>query len=144
MIDIAQPELYETSLSFFYEEPPLIDDAPDLVGTTWRAIEIANNEPIRPISLTFDEDFISGESGCNNYRASVELLSGSLFTVGNAFSKTKMYCLGVMDQERDYINFLEGNTFYYEVTSGIDNIELLLYDASIEEDHNILARFAKA
>lgn len=142
-----------TSFSFLFEDTST-EDTPktSLNGTKWTALELPlNEEPTRDITLMLDSDsgFISGRSGCNKYIGRFEMLTDNSFRIiGTVFAKSKMFCEGLMEQERDYLNFMKSRTFFYEVT---DSNELVLFDSvasstsAAEEltQGDVLARYAK-
>lgn len=144
-----------TSFSFLYEDPSTTEDNPEtpLIGTKWTALEVPlSGEPALPITLSLTSNAISGSAGCNKYRGSIEVLSGNSFRITNdVFATTKMHCDEVMEQERDYLNFLKTRTFFYEVTGTGENIELVLFSFDSAADAGgepmqgkMLARYAKA
>jgi len=155
--DIISTPSNVTSMSFQYEDSLTADDAdktPTLSGSRWAAVEVANiDQFVRPVTLEFDPaypDMASGSSGCNRYRAQVESLSENTFSIGVAFSATRKYCVGAMEQERQYIQFLQGKTFAYEVVdeaAGGNDVALVLYDLVGDRDGvttrgEVLARFS--
>lgn len=71
------------------------------------------------ITLTFEENQVTGNAGCNLYSASYEA-SGNNITF-KPIVQTEMACMeptGVMDQERTYLEIL-GAAQSYEVTEGL-------------------------
>lgn len=128
----------ETLMSFDYEEPPVTQDIPEsLNGTSWISTDIAalGTDIIKPITLTFGSSFIYGTTGCNRYRVEYEeLADNSFLVVGDTMSITRMYCELTMEQERNYISFLENSSFSYETvltsneSGAADLAQLVLYD----------------
>lgn len=151
------------SMSFLFEVSSSATNVPSsaLIETSWTAVEITNvtlpgNN--HPVTLSFHSDGImSGSAACNEYHGNFEILSDKSFR-SSGFSLTRMYCSaqGLMEQERDYISFLEGRTFPFEIRStigedGFEKVELVLFDDTGTESPEggesveglILARFAQ-
>lgn len=124
-------------------------DSP-LIGNKWKAIEFALNDdpsllmPIlsdNHITLSFiDSGRIAGSSGCNRYHGSIQLS-----TVENSFNTsfvggTRMACPGaegVMEQEKSFLEFMTGRTFYYELDED-DSGELVLLDATVRSKGHVV------
>ena len=107
-----------------------------LNGTSWTALNITFNvnpaaQPLRPITLSFGSEDISGSTGCNRYAGSYDLLSDNSFSTSGGFRLTRKYCAQVMAQEMNYIGFLSNRIFFYEIISTGDSdveYELVLYN----------------
>ena len=112
-----------------------------LIDTSWKALEINNNEPINQITLSITSDGgVNGYTGCNRYRGKGELSeSEDTLTFSTDFAITKMVCLqdGIMTQETNYLNFMSSNTYFYEIVDG----ELAFYDYTNGTQGEIVARF---
>ena len=129
-------------MSFEYTTtvPTTIQTSAQLIDTSWKALEINNNEPINQITLSITSGGVNGYTGCNRYRGKGELSeSEDTLTFGTDFAITKMVCLqdGVMDQETNYLNFMSSNTFFFEI---VDE-ELTFYDYTNGTQGEIVARF---
>ena len=111
-----------------------------LIDTSWKALDINNNEPINQITLAITSGGVNGYTGCNMYRGKGELSdSEDTLTFGTDFAITKMVCLQdkVMEQETNYLNFMSSNTYFYEL---VDE-ELAFYDYTNGTKGEIVARF---
>lgn len=137
---------FGSSMSYGYEDPAEGDDQElPLIGTSWTALKIGPTEEfIEPITLSFHSGRITGSTGCNRYRGEFELLSNEdgALSIKDNFSTTRMFCNGKMEQERNFITFLENGTVFYEIISN----ELIFYDyvpgiAGGSSRGEILARF---
>jgi len=84
-----------------------------LIGTYWLM-----NNPMRGtiITLNFDEDDLSGSSGCNSYRAgyTVAAADGLMTTISvGSLSGTSQTCIQeIMAQERGYLDILASASSY--------------------------------
>lgn len=88
-----------------------------LWGTKWRLEELEGRGPIdgTKITLTFQNEGLAGNAGCNSYTASrVKLGNGTI--EASAISATEMACGktegGVMSQEQRYLRALDGAVSY--------------------------------
>ena len=111
-----------------------------LIDTSWKALEINNNEPINQITLSITSGGVNGYTGCNRYRGKGVLSdSEDTLTFGTDFAITKMVCLQdlVMEQETNYLNFMSSNAFFFEVIGE----ELTFYDYTNGTKGEIVARF---
>ena len=113
-----------------------------VVGHRWVATEIFVEEGMKqplvdhPITLYFEgTERIYGNTGCNNYRSSLNDVTDTSFQTGG-FATTRKYCGGVMDQESAYLGLMTGKIIFYEVIDNGDDV-LLLYDV----DGDLMARF---
>lgn len=81
---------------------------PPLCGTHWKLERYGHADalltPVRDATATFDERTMRGTTGCNRYTA-VFTLDGEQFAVSSV-ATTKMYCAGVMEQERALLDAL--------------------------------------
>lgn len=124
---------FEESMSFDFGNLPSSDrDA--LIATSWTAIDIV---PLtgkiidNPITIEFESDTsVIGSTGCNRYGGSVEL-SDTTLSFGHRFQTTRRYCDGLMGQERKYLSFMSGSTFFYDIITADENgsDELVLYNS---------------
>lgn len=92
-------------------------DAADLAGTKWELKELEGRKLLEGtrITLTFQNEGLAGNAGCNSYSASrVKLGNGTIET--SAISATEMACGksegGVMSQEQRYLQALGGAASY--------------------------------
>jgi len=111
-----------------------------LIDTSWKALEINNNEPINQITLSITSGGVNGYTGCNRYRGKGVLSdSEDTLTFGTDFAITKMVCLqdGVMEREANYLNFMSSKTYFLEL---VDQ-ELVFYDYTNGTQGEIVARF---
>ena len=81
----------------------------DLEGPEWVLVELGWDQPLPDdvrITLVFEDDRVSGRSGCNNYFAGVtEVVPGQI--AFNGMGATRMACPEpVMDVERRYLKVL--------------------------------------
>ncbi len=87
-----------------------------LTGSTW-SLNLLNGHSLVPgshIEVQFDQDNLSGFSGCNSYGGSFQI-SGDHFLVGDEIAATAMACLtpeGVNEQEREYLKALREAATY--------------------------------
>lgn len=84
----------------------------DLNGTAWLLNSLNGDAPIAgsEITLSFEEGRLTGRSGCNLYSGDYAIEGEGDFLSG-PFEVTEMACLdpmGVMDQEVDYLQILQG------------------------------------
>ena len=87
----------------------------DLGGHEWVLLELGRDQPLPQdveISLVFQDDKVSGNSGCNNYFAGV--VSPNPGELGfNGMGATRMVCPeAMMDVERRYLQALAGASGY--------------------------------
>ena len=87
----------------------------DLGGNEWILIELGGEQPLPEdieISMVFQDDRVSGSSGCNNYFAGV-VTPGPGELEFNGMGATRMACPEpVMDLERRYLSALAGASGY--------------------------------
>lgn len=87
----------------------------DLEGSQWVLVELGREQPVPgdiEISLAFQDDRISGRSGCNNYFAGVTAANSGELDF-NGMGATRMACPEpAMDLERRYLTVLSGATGY--------------------------------
>jgi heat shock protein HslJ len=85
----------------------------DLMGTQWLLHRLNyDQEPLADVTLSaaFGEGTVSGNSGCNDYRADITSEGGQLLTVGPV-SVTAMACNDELDTlEADYLAALQNAT----------------------------------
>jgi heat shock protein HslJ len=100
-----------------------------LEGTNWALTEM-NGEALIPntqITLSFNENALGGNAGCNSYGGDYVAGPGGALQVEGVF-RTLMACLepdGVMEQEDEYLSALERANTYV-----IDNDTLVIMDAA--------------
>ena len=87
----------------------------DLGGHAWVLTEVGRGQPLPEdveISLLFQDDRVSGSSGCNNYFAGVLAAKAGEFAF-NGMGATRMACSEpMMDLERRYLSALAGTSGY--------------------------------
>jgi len=87
----------------------------DLVGNAWTLLELGREQPLPEdveISLVFQDDKVSGSSGCNSYFAGVTAPKPGELDF-NGMGATRMACPEpVMDLERRYLSALAGASGY--------------------------------
>lgn len=78
------------------ESEPVRVSAADLDGTSWRLVELGENQPVADdveITISFAGDQISGSGGCNNYNGSFTLSEDNPFLVTfGPIAATRMLC----------------------------------------------------
>ncbi len=88
--------------------------APDqsLEGSSWVLLKfsledgsIQEPQGEKNITLKFKGGQASGSAGCNSYFADYETRGGQLQFEG--IGATEMYCMGLMEQEKQYLGLLE-------------------------------------
>lgn len=112
-------------------------EALQLDGTAWQIVLLDGDAPIAETSITlsFEEDGIRGNAGCNAYFGSYVLGNDGSIQISDVGS-TAMACLdpvGVMDQESNYLGLLsaaakavlQGNQLTLQDESGRD---LMVFD----------------
>lgn len=101
-------------------------DATDLADTMWSLTELEGRELLEgtKITLTFQNEGLAGNAGCNSYSASRVKLGNGTIEV-STISATEMACGksegGVMSQEQRYLRALGGAVSYRLVE---DRLEL--------------------
>ena len=94
-----------------------------LIGTSWIANDVhlrtRTNLHSNPITLTFSGDEISGNAGCNDFFGDIKSMTSTSFRVGGTSTGAK-FCEGIMDQERDFMNFIEEPTLRYTLSKEVD------------------------
>lgn len=86
-----------------------------IVGDEW-TLTAFNDDPAsvlseRPATLLIEEGRAGGTTGCNSYFAPVTIGEGNEVRFGSGGS-TMMFCEGAMEQERRYLDTLEGVTSF--------------------------------
>ena len=88
----------------------------------------------REVMISFQENFVSGSTGCNSYSAHLSV-EGPTIEVGNV-SVTRMACKdpeGLMEQERRYLEVLRDvkrfNTYGDRLAMRTDDDEVLIFQA---------------
>ena len=83
-----------------------------LEGSSWVLLKfsiedgsIQEPQGEKPITLRFKADQASGSAGCNSYFASFETREDQLQFKG--IGATEMYCMGLMEQEKQFLGLLE-------------------------------------
>lgn len=94
------------------DQEPVRISAADLNGTSWNLLEMDYDTPALAdavVTISFQDDQISGSGGCNRYNSSFSLSEDNPFviTVGPVVS-TQMACPEpILDQEAAYLTALE-------------------------------------
>ncbi len=96
-----------------------VTTTPPLEGTTWMLTSLQTEEgtanvlPNTTVTATFNDDNVTGSSGCNRYFARYSL-SGQDAITFTSLGSTVMYCTnpGVMTQETTYVRLLQNTTGY--------------------------------
>lgn len=97
-------------------EPVRVSPA-DLDETSWRLVELSENEPVADdveITIMFAGDQISGSGGCNNYTGSFALSDDNPFLITfGPIASTRMLCPDPAgSQETAYFSALEAATIW--------------------------------
>lgn len=77
-----------------------------LRGTAWAVTKVQGVAVPAGITVSFEEDRVTGTTGCNQFWAPVEYLDPPAIDVGAPQSK-RVYCLGAMGIERAFLASLE-------------------------------------
>jgi heat shock protein HslJ len=77
-----------------------------LRGTSWAVTKVQGVAVPAGLTLSFEEDRVTGTTGCNQFWAPVEYLDPPAIDVGAPQSK-RVYCLGAMAIERAFLASLE-------------------------------------
>jgi heat shock protein HslJ len=105
----------EDGLSQIADETTGTISLADLSGRTWVLLELGRDQPLLEdveITMLFQDDRVSGSSGCNNYFAGVMAPNPGELEF-NGMGATRMACPEpVMDLERRYLSALAGATGY--------------------------------
>lgn len=96
---------------------PVRVSAADLDGTSWRLVELGENEPVADdveITIAFTGDQISGSGGCNNYTGSFTLSDDNPFLITfGPIAATRMLCPDPAGSaETAYVNALDATTIW--------------------------------
>ncbi|MEZ4707572.1 MAG: META domain-containing protein [Caldilineaceae bacterium] len=96
---------------------PVRVSAADLDATSWRLVELGENQPVADdveITITFAGDQISGSGGCNNYNGSFTLNEDNPFLVTfGPIAATRMLCPDpASSAETAYFNALGAATIW--------------------------------
>ncbi|HRW09110.1 MAG TPA: META domain-containing protein [Caldilineaceae bacterium] len=96
---------------------PVRVSAADLDGTSWRLVELGENEPVADeveITIAFADGQISGSGGCNRYTGSFSLSDDNPFLVTfGPIAATRMLCPDPAgSQEAAYFNALGAATIW--------------------------------
>jgi len=107
--------LSEDGLSQIADETTGTLSLADLSGRTWVLLELGRDQPLPEdveISMVFQDDRVSGRSGCNSYFAGI--MAPNPGELGfNGMGATRMACPEqVMDLERRYLSALAGASSY--------------------------------
>ncbi len=98
--------------------PQIVEDIADSVWTLWKFIEIRQDVGVpqhssvvegSEVTILFDEDGISGSSGCNPYAALAMVKDGSITIDAQSLDHTDKDCgdvEGLVDQEERYLDLL--------------------------------------
>lgn len=98
-----------------------------LRGTSWTVTKVQGVAVPPGLTLTFEEDRVTGTTGCNQFWAPVDYVDPPAIDVGAPQSK-RVYCLGAMGIERAYLASLETvETFEVEGTS----LKMKMHDGDV-------------
>ena len=90
---LQEGKLAETSSG---DAEPVRVSAAELDGTSWRLVELGENEPVADdveITIAFAGDQLSGKGGCNNYNGSFTLDDVNPFAIAiGPLASTRMLC----------------------------------------------------
>ena len=116
-----------------------IDNPSVLFETNWQVVQIeytnATETPQFRITISMDGDMITGETGCNFYRARIIFHQNQVFQIGS-LATTRMACEPErMEQEGKFVKLMEYTEFSWEIVDG----ELIL---SLPDRDNV-ARFVE-
>ncbi|MCB0129008.1 MAG: META domain-containing protein, partial [Caldilineaceae bacterium] len=117
---------------------PVRVSAADLDGTSWRLVELGENEPVADeveITIAFAGDQISGSGGCNNYTGSFTLSDDNPFLITfGPIAATRMLCPDPAGgAETAYVSALDATTIW-----GYDFGDLVLSYGSGEDRDRLL------
>ena len=111
-------DIDDLSMSIQYNRIPSLLHDHIIFKTAWTAQKIdLDVNIIAPITLEFDSEseIIYGSTGCNYYRGRVVNFTHNSFITEGEFITTRIYCVGVMQQEEAFLSFLKDTTFSYEI-----------------------------
>lgn len=102
-----------------------------LRGTAWTVVKVQGVAVPPGLTLAFEDDRVSGTTGCNHFWAPVDYLGPLAIDVGAPQSK-RLYCFGAMSIERAFLASLEsvesfaveGATLHMKMHDGDVFIEL--------------------
>lgn len=117
---------------------PVRVSAADLDGSSWRLVELKENEPVADdveITITFAGDKISGSGGCNKYNTSFALNDVNPFAlIFGPIAATRMACPDPAgSQETAYFSALEKASLW-----GYDFGDLVIAYAGDGNERNLL------
>jgi len=98
-----------------------------LRGTAWTLTKVQGVPVPAGLTLTFEEDRVTGTTGCNQFWAPVDYLDPPAIDVGSPQSK-RVYCLGAMGIERAFLASLE-TVEAFEVEGA--TLRLKMYDGDV-------------
>jgi heat shock protein HslJ len=91
-----------------------------LIGTKWIATDIRGHHTrntLRPVledvsmTLSFSQDEISGNAGCNQFFGDISSMTSTTFEVADYMSMTAMHCgKRIMEQERAFMRIIENSS----------------------------------
>jgi heat shock protein HslJ len=115
--------------------------AEDLNGTTWRLLELIQEQPAlsgNEVTINFQGNQISGSGGCNNYNSSFSLSEDNPFIISvEPVVATRKACPDpLLTQEDTYFTVLEGVSLW-----GYDHGHLVLFYVDEQGEYNHM-RFA--
>lgn len=110
-----------------------IDIPSALFETNWQAIELSidnvTEAPQYRITMSVDGETVTGETGCNFYRASIRFYPNSILEVGY-LATTRMACEpDRTEQEGQYVRFIEHVKFGWNIDNGTLTLSVVDGDA---------------
>ncbi len=98
-----------------------------LRGTSWTVMKVQGVTVPPGLTLTFEDDRVTGTTGCNQFWAPVDYPDPPAIDVGAPQSK-RVYCLGAMGIERAFLASLETvETFEVEGAS----LKMKMHDGDV-------------
>ena len=109
-----------------------IDIPSSLFETNWQVVQITltntTETPQYRITLSINGDMITGETGCNFYRARVFFYQNKVFQIGS-LATTRMACEpDKMELEGEFVRFMQYTKFKWDIVDG--ELSLSLPDRS--------------
>lgn len=98
-----------------------------LAGTAWSVVKVQGVAAPAGATLAFEEERITGHSGCNAFWAPVDYSNPPAIDIGAPQSK-RFYCTGAMSFERAYLAALE--TVESFAIEG-DTLKMMMHDGDV-------------
>lgn len=119
----SETSLKQRASSYHTYSTREIDTPSSLFETNWQATQIsfsnnATEPPQYPITMSIDGEIVTGETGCNFYRASIHFYQNETLVVGS-MATTRMACEpDRMEQEEHFTRLMEHVRFDWEIVAG--------------------------